>query len=138
VGQPEPRPGSFGADKRDQIPLNMRDPKLGSFSERLTSQAESRKALLEKFKPKPTVRPETFETREQRKARDLDEVRAKRAADKEDARLKAEAAVETARLALESDEQAQLELKRQDRKDRKSQAKADARARREAKSAQRR
>jgi hypothetical protein len=42
----------------------MRDPKIGSFSDRLNSQAEARKALLEKFKPKPTVRPEAFETRE--------------------------------------------------------------------------
>jgi hypothetical protein len=116
----------------------MRDSKLGSFSERLTSQAEARKALLEKFKPKPTVRPETLETREQRKARELEEVRAKRAADKEEARLRVEAAAEAARLALENNEQHQLDLKRAERKDRKSAAKADARAKREAKSSQRR
>lgn len=116
----------------------MREPKIGGFSERLTSQAEARKALLEKFKPKPTVRPVTFETREQIKARELEEVRARRAAEKEAARLKAEADVEAKRLAFENDEQAQLDLKRSDRKDRKAQAKAEARARREAKSTQRR
>jgi hypothetical protein len=138
AGQPESRPGGFDAATKDQTTLNMRDSKLGSFSDRLNSQAEARKALLEKFKPKPTVRPETFETREQRKARELEEVRAKRATDKEAARLKAEAEAEAARLALENDEQHQLDLKRQERKDRKSVAKADARARREAKSAQRR
>ena len=105
----------------------MREDKIGGFNERLASQAEARKALLEKFKPKPTVKPEVFETRAQRKARELEEVRAKRAADKE-----------AARLALANNEEAQLELKRQERKDRKAAAKAEARAKREAKSAQRR
>jgi hypothetical protein len=116
----------------------MRESKIGGFAERLETQAEARKALLEKFKPKPTVKPEVFETRAQRKARELEEVRAKRAAEKEDARRRAADAEETRRLALENDEQAQLELKRQERKDRKAQAKADARSRREAKSAGRR
>src|SRR5258708_31417869 len=116
----------------------MREAKIGGFSERLSSQAEARKALLEQFKPKPTVQPVVFETRAQRKAREVEEVRAKRVADKEAARLKAEAAVEEARLALANNQEAQLEPKRQDRKDRKAQAKAEARAKREAKSAQRR
>jgi hypothetical protein len=116
----------------------MREPKIGGFSERLESQAEARKALLAKFKPKPTVQAEVFETRAERKARELEEVRAKRQAEKEEARLRAEKAAADARFALENDEQAQLELKRQDRKDRKSQAKAEARAKREAKSAARR
>ncbi len=65
----------------------MREPKIGGFTERLESQAEARRALLEKFKPKPTVQAEVFETRAQRKARELEEVRAKRAADKEAARV---------------------------------------------------
>ena len=116
----------------------MRDSKIGSFEERLSAQAEARKALLEKFKPKPTVQPEVLETRAQRKARELEEVRAKRAADKEAARLKAEAEAEDARLALLNNEEAQLELKRQERKERKAQAKAEARAKREAKAAMRR
>lgn len=116
----------------------MREPKIGSFTERLENQAEARKALLAKFKPKATVTAEVLETRAQRKARELEEVRAKRAAEKEEARLQAEAAVEAARLALANDETAQLEIKRNERKDRKSQAKAEARAKREAKSAQRR
>ena len=116
----------------------MRESKIGGFSERLTSQAEARKALLEKFKPKPTVQPEVFETRAQRKAREVEAVRAKRVADKEAAIVRAEAAAEAAREALLNNEEAQLELKRQERKDRKAQAKAEARAKREAKSAQRR
>jgi hypothetical protein len=117
----------------------MRESKsIGGFEERLSSQAEARKALLEKFKPKPTVKPEVFETRAQRKARELEEVRAQRAAAKEAARLKAEAEAEAQRLALENDEQHQLELKRQERKDRKAAAKAEARAKREAKASMRR
>ena len=105
----------------------MREDKIGGFNERLNSQAEARRALLEKFKPKPSVQAEVLETRAQRKVREVEEVRAKRAADKE-----------AARLALANNEEAQLEMKRQDRKDRKAQAKAEARAKREAKSAQRR
>ncbi len=116
----------------------MRESKIGGFNERLESQAEARRALLEKFKPKPTVKPEVFETRARRKEREIEEVRAKRVADKEAARLRAEAAAEEARLALANNEEAQLELKRQDRKDRKAAAKAEARAKREAKSAMRR
>ena len=116
----------------------MRETKIGSFEERLSSQAEARRALLEKFKPKPTVKPEVFETRAQRKARELVEVRAKRAAEKEAAIAKAAAEAEAKRLALANDEEHQLELKRQERKDRKAAAKAEARAKREAKSAMRR
>ena len=52
--------------------------------------------------------------------------------------IRAVEAAEEAKLALLNNEEAQLELKRQDRKDRKAAAKADARARREAKSAGRR
>ena len=116
----------------------MRESKIGGFNERLESQAEARRALLEKFKPKPTVKPEVFETRAQRKEREIEEVRAKRVAEKEAARLKAETAAEEARLALANNEEAQLEMKRQERKDRKAAAKAEARAKREAKSAMRR
>jgi hypothetical protein len=116
----------------------MREPKIGGFTERLSAQAEARKALLAKMKPKPTVRPEVFETSAQKKARELEEVRARRAVEKEEARQRAEEAEAQRLLTLENDEQHQLELKRQERKDRKAMAKADARAKREAKSAQRR
>lgn len=116
----------------------MREPKIGGFTERLSTQAEARKALLAKMKPKPTVRPEVFETTAQKKARELEEVRARRAADKEEARQRAEDAEAARREAMENDEQLQLELKRQERKDRKAAAKAEARAKREAKAAQRR
>lgn len=120
----------------------MKETKLPDFSERLAAQAEARKALLEKFKPKPTIQAVqaegAFETREQRKARELDEVRARRAAEKEAARLAKEKAEEDLRLAQENDEEFQLQLKRDDRKARKAAAKSDARAKREMKSQMRR
>jgi len=127
----------------------MREDKIGGFNERLAAQAEARKALLGKFKPKPMVQAAVLETRAQRKAREIEEIRAKRVAEKEAARLKAEADAEAARrkadadaeaarIALANNEEAQLELKRQERKDRKAAAKAEARAKREAKSALRR
>jgi hypothetical protein len=118
----------------------MRESKLmPGFSDRLAAQAEARKALLEKFKPKPTIRPQgEFETREQRKARELAEVRAQRAAEKEAARLAKERADEEARLARENDEELMLQLKREERKARKAAEKAAARAKREQKSQVRR
>ena len=116
----------------------MREPKIGGFTERLSAQAEARKALLAKMKPKPTVRPEVFETTAQKKARELEEVRARRATEKEEARQRAEAAEEARQEAIANDEQLQLEMKRAERKDRKAQAKSEARAKREAKSAARR
>jgi hypothetical protein len=137
-GHRPPPPGFETGDIHSDQKVAMRESKIGHFSERLESQAEARKALLEKFKPKPTVQPEAFEPRAQRKARELEEVRAKRAAEKEDARLQAEAAEAARQDALANDEEFQLQLKRDDRKARKAAAKAEARAKREAKSAARR
>src|SRR6516165_9546585 len=116
----------------------MREPKIGGFTERLSAQAEARKALLSKMKPRPTVRPDVFETSAEKKARDLAEVRARRVVEKEEARVRAEQAEAERQLAMANDEQLQLELKRQERKDRKAAAKAEARAKREAKAASRR
>lgn len=116
----------------------MREPKIGGFSERLSAQAEARKALLAKMKPKPTVRPEVFETSAEKKARELEEVRARRAIEKEEARKRAEEAEAERLLAIENDEQLQLDMKRSERKERKAAAKAEARAKREAKAAARR
>jgi hypothetical protein len=121
----------------------MRESKvLPGFSDRLAAQAEARKALLAKFKPKPTVQAVeaegAFETREQRKARELAEVRTRRAAEKEAARLAKEKAAEEARLARENDEELMLQLKREERKARKAADKAAARAKREQKAQMRR
>ncbi len=94
----------------------MSEPKIGGLSERLTAHAKARKALLEKFKPKPHVLAPVRATRAERKARDIEEVRARRAAKKEAARLAKEKPKEEARLAIENDEELQLQLKRKARK----------------------
>jgi len=104
------------------------------LADRFTTSAEAKKALLAKFKPKPTVTaPEGALDRAARIAAEKEAVRQARLAEKE-AAAKAKAEAEAARReALLNDEQAQLELKRQERKDRKAAAKAEARAKRESK-----
>lgn len=112
----------------------MRESKvMPGFSDRLAAQAEARKALLAKFKPKAAVPAAegAFETTAQKKARELEEVRARRAAEKEAARLAKEKAEEERRQAIENDEELMLQLKREERKARKAAEKAAARAKRE-------
>jgi len=105
----------------------MRDRYQTGHAERLAAAGEAKKALLAKMKVKPTVTAPVFESREERKAKELAQVREARAAAKEQARLEA------------IDRQANdLEAKRQERRDRKAAFKADQRARREAKSMARR
>jgi hypothetical protein len=105
----------------------MRDRYQTGHAERLAAASEAKKALLAKMKVKPTVTAPAFESREDRKAKELEKVRAERAAAKEAARQET--------LARQADD---LELKRQERRDRKAAFKAEQRARREAKSAARR
>jgi hypothetical protein len=104
----------------------MKDPLKTGFAERLTAQQEAKKALLAKLKPKPMIIAETFESREEIKARELEAVRKARADAKEAARLAAEA------KAL-----AELEAKRGERKERKALTKAEQKAKRDAKYAAR-
>ncbi|MGA0602542.1 DUF6481 family protein [Caulobacter sp. KR2-114] len=112
--------------------------KGATFSDRMKTSAEAKKALLAKFKPKPTVTDPMFEQREALRLAEVERVRAERAAAKAAAREAAEAA-EAARLeALANDEAAQLDLKRNERKERKAMVKAQARAKREQKAAARR
>jgi hypothetical protein len=122
----------------------MKDPLRTGYAERQKAAAEAKKALLAKFKPKPTVTATHFITREERQAAEREAARKAREQAKEEARLAAEAkaeadriaaaeAAEVARLALLNNEEAQLALKRDERKARKAEAKAEARAKREAK-----
>jgi hypothetical protein len=105
----------------------MRDRLKTGHAERLAAANEAKKALLAKMVVKPTVTAPVLESREERKAKELERVRAERAAAKEAARLAA------------IDRQANdLESKRQERRDRKAAFKAEQRARREAKSMTRR
>lgn len=120
----------------------MKDPLRTGFAERQKSAAEAKKAILAKLKPKPTVVDPNFVPREQRLAAEREAARQAREAAKEEARKEAEAraeaqriaeekAAEEKRLALLNNEEAQLALKRDERKARKAEAKAAARAKRE-------
>jgi hypothetical protein len=104
----------------------MKDPLKTGFAERLSAQAEARKALVARLKPKPTIQAPDLEPREVIRQRELEAVRAARAEAKEIARLAAEAA-----------ELAALEAKRGERKERKALTKAEQKAKRDAKYAAR-
>ncbi len=126
----------------------MKDPLRTGFAERQKAAAEAKKAILAKFKPKPSVTATNFVSREERLAAERDATRQAREVAKEEARREAEAKAEAARAAAEAaaeekrllllnDEVAQLALKRDERKARKAEAKAAARAKRESKRASR-
>ena len=61
----------------------MKPPKLGSFAERQAHSAEAKKALVAKFKPKPTVVDPEFEERRLARQIELEELRAQRATERE-------------------------------------------------------
>ena len=102
------------------------DPLKTGFADRLSAQAEARKALVAKLKPKPTIQATDLESREVIRERELAAVRQARADAKEAARQAAAAA-----------ELAALEAKRGDRKERKALTKAEQKAKRDAKYAAR-
>jgi outer membrane protein assembly factor BamA len=104
----------------------MKDPLKTGYAERLTAAQEAKKALVAKLKPKPMVAAPVFESREAIKARELAAVRQARAEAKE-----------AARLAALANEEAQLEAKRGERRERKALTKAEEKARRDAKYAAR-
>ena len=102
------------------------------FNDRLSAAAEAKKAMLARFKPKPTVVAETVVDREALREEERNAVRRARVEDKERQRVERAAAEEAARLALLHDEQAILEAKRNERKERKQLQKMDAQSRRAA------
>lgn len=106
------------------------------FADRLTTQAEAKKALLAKFKPKAAVSaPEGALTRDQIKAQEREALRLQRAEEK--ARQEEQRRAQQTQRAASAlaDVQAQLEAKRAERKDRKAAAKEEARLRRQLKRA---
>ncbi len=112
--------------------------KKTDLAERLGRSADAKKALMAKFKAKPTVADPEFIDRASRKAAELEAVRQARTDAKESARLaKIEAEEAKIQVELESEE-GMLAAQRAERKARKAQAKADAKAKKEAKSAGRR
>jgi hypothetical protein len=87
----------------------MKPPKFGSFADRQATSAEAKKALVAKFKPKPTViDPEIDERRLQRQL-ELEELRATRAAERQTKREEA-ARKEAERQALEAEISEAMEL----------------------------
>ena len=108
----------------------MKDPLKTGFTDRLSAAAEAKKALVAKLKPKPMVIDPDFDTRgaarAAERAAELEVVRAARAQVKE----------ATRQSALEA-EQAVLDAKRGERKERKALSKAEQKAKRDAKYAAR-
>jgi hypothetical protein len=101
-----------------------------NFADRQADAAEAKKALLAKFKPKPTVQAESPVDREARRQAELEAVRAQRAAEKETARIAREAAAAAARKVQEEAEAAALAAKRENRKERKAMERATSQAKR--------
>ena len=116
----------------------MQEPKRANFTDRLTAQAEAKKAMLAKFKPKPMVADPDFQSRENRRQAELAAVRAAREAERQAAREAQIAAQQAAHQTAAEIEQMELEAKRAERKERKAQLKQDAKAKREAMAAERR
>lgn len=123
-------------------------PKNSTFAERQAASVAAKKALLEKFKPKPMVQAEAPINHEAERLRRLEAVRAQRLDEKEAkqrAREEAAAAAEAARIAAEAAaEQARLDAehmsdaqKRAERKARKKEVKEQAKLKKETKSVSR-
>jgi hypothetical protein len=117
-------------------------PKNTTFEDRQAASAAAKKALLEKFKPKPMVQAEEVIDHAAEKAARVAEVRRQREEEKlarQQAREEAEARAEEERIAaIEAAEVAKIEAqrmtdaeKRADRKARKKETKEAAKAKKE-------
>jgi hypothetical protein len=87
----------------------MKPSKIGSFSDRQAASAEAKKALVAKFKAKPTVTDPNFEERRLQRELELEEVRAKRSAERL-AKREETARKDAERQALEAEIAEALEL----------------------------
>lgn len=108
----------------------MKHAQQTSYSERLSTAAEAKKALLAKFQPKPTIVATDLVDRAAERAKELEAVRLARLEQREASRLARVAAEEAARRNAFEIEQAALEAKRNERKGRKQLMKQDAQQRR--------
>lgn len=117
-------------------------PKNASFSDRQAASLAAKKALLEKFKPKPMIQAETLIDHEAERRARIEAVRIQREAERlerQRAREEAEARAEAERIAAaEAAERARLEAehlsdaqKRAERKARKKEVKEAAKAKKE-------
>jgi len=115
----------------------MKEADKTNFEARLKSASDAKKALLEKFKPRPAAVAPVGRSRAAQRALELTQVRAARVTAKA-ARKAAVAAAETAVVvAAAAAEAAALESRRGERKERKQLTKAEAKAKRDAKYAAR-
>ena len=106
------------------------------FAERLKTAADAKKALLEKFRPKPTVTDPLFAERDAMRLAEVERVRTERAKAKADVRRAGEEAAEAARQAQALLDAAALEAKRGE-KERSALTNAEAKAKRDARYAAR-
>ena len=102
------------------------------FNDRLTAAADAKKAMLARFKPKPTVIAETLVDRATLREQELETVRQARLEERERQKIERAASEEAQRAAALATEQAALEAKRNQRKERKQLEKMDAQSRRAA------
>jgi hypothetical protein len=110
----------------------MKQPTNPGFADRLTAQAEAKKAMLARFKPKPTVVAENLVDRTARREQELEAVRRARIEDREKARADRIAALEAVKQTAEEAELAALEAKRAERRERKAMMRSDTQSRRSA------
>ena len=115
----------------------MNEPHNTSFSDRLKAASEAKKAMLAKFKSKPTVTDPHFEERAAMRAAELEKVRTERAEAKATAKQALADTEEAARQAEADQAAAELDAKRGERKERKALTKAEAKAARDARYAAR-
>jgi hypothetical protein len=102
------------------------------FNDRLTAAADAKKAMLARFKPKPTVVADNMVDRETRRQQELDVVRVARVEERERQKTERAASEEAIQAAEMERERVALEAKRSERKERKQLMKMDAQGRRAA------
>ncbi len=108
-----------------------------SFSERLKTAAEAKKALMAGFRPKPSVVDPQFLERAAARKAELQQVRQTRTEEKAAKKQAVADALEAARLDAEASAAEALAHKRGVRKERKALSEADAKVKRDARYAAR-
>ena len=115
----------------------MRDLKQTGFSDRISAQQDAKKALLAKFKPKPTVVDPEFEALAAKRAAEKEAIRQQHELEKAELRRE-KAEKEAARLEAERESVEAVEAeKRAARKERKALTKEEQKAARDARYAAR-
>ena len=102
-----------------------------THADRMKAAADAKKAMLEKFKPKPTVTDPEFANREAVRLAELERVRAERAEAKAEAKRRQEEVAAKRRAEEAELAQTELEIKRLERKERKQTQKEIQRAKKD-------